>query len=300
VQTLMTSIGELSDSLARTVCWSAVIDMVLQAELPVPDFVAIVVAGMGSEGSISTLQLLLRMTRRILTTSADPGYVPEAKALLAGHGLELLRAAEPGSDHQLGWAQLLAWTAISDSQLDLLAGLLAGTQEVPGLTVDTELRWALLSRLAATGRAGDAEIDAERERDNTDAGRRHASACRAAVPDAEHKAEAWHQLTRDSELSLESAVEIALGFGQPEHAGLLAAYAPQYFEQLPVLWAQRTELVRTILGPVLFPHYAASPELLELAEEFLARPGYDPALRRVVIEGRDVVQKALRSRALAV
>jgi hypothetical protein len=38
--------------------------------------------------------------------------------------------------------------------------------------------------------------------------------------------------------------------------------------------------------------------LLGRIDEFLAQPGIDSALGRVVIEGRDVVAKALRSRAL--
>jgi len=35
--------------------------------------------------------------------------------------IRLLRAAAPGSDHQLAWAQLLGWTATSPEQLALLA-----------------------------------------------------------------------------------------------------------------------------------------------------------------------------------
>jgi len=53
---------------------------------------------------------------------------------------------------------------------------------------------------------------------------------------------------------------------------------------------------RVVLGQVLFPYAAASPELLALAGEFLAVPR-DPGLSRVVIEGRDRVVKALRARA---
>jgi aminopeptidase N len=298
LRTLTTSIGEFSDSLARTVCWSAVLDMAWQAELPVPAYVATVAAGMGSETAISTLEMLHQLTSQILAVIADPRYVPVAKELLAGAGLDQLRAAEAGSDRQLAWAQLVSWAASSPGQLDVLSGLLAGTVEVPGLTVDTELRWALLSRLAATGRAGDAEIAAELERDNTDAGRRHAAACRAGIPDAEHKAEAWHQLTDDAALPLETAMEIARNFGRPEHAELLAPYAAKYFEILPQMFAGRSELVRMLLCPALFPYYAVSPDLLARIEDFLSQPGHDPAMNRIVIEGRYRVRKALESRAL--
>jgi len=34
---------------------------------------------------------------------------------------------EPGSDHQLAWAQLLGRTATTPGQLDLLAGLVDGS-----------------------------------------------------------------------------------------------------------------------------------------------------------------------------
>jgi aminopeptidase N len=298
VRTLTTSIGEFADPLARTICWSAVLDMAQQAELSVPTFVSILAAGMGSEGSVSVLQLLLVFTERLLAVTADPAWVPVGKDLLAGRALELLRAAEPSSDHQLAWAQLLAWSATSASQLDLLAELLAGTTEIAGLAIDTELRWQLLNRLVTTGRAGDAEIDAELERDNTDAGRRHGLASRAAVPDAAHKAEAWHQLADSADLGFEAAAELAASFGQPEHAGLLAPYARRYFAQLPEIWAARSELVRMLFAGVLFPYFAASPELLVQVDEFLAEPGRDPAISRIVIEGRDGVEKALRSRAL--
>ena len=58
--TLTESIGQFTDSLARTVCWSAVLDMALQAELSVPAFVRILAAGMGEEPSVSVLQILHR------------------------------------------------------------------------------------------------------------------------------------------------------------------------------------------------------------------------------------------------
>ena len=168
--TLIESIGDFTDSLARTVCWSAVLDMVQRAELSVPAFVQILVGGMGQEPAVSVLQILHVTASRLMAVTADPHWLPAGKEQLAAAALELLDTAEPGSDHQLAWVQLLGWTAVTQEQLDFLAGLLAGSNEVPGLAVDTELRWTLLRRLAAMGRAGDADIDAELARDPTDAG----------------------------------------------------------------------------------------------------------------------------------
>ena len=296
--TLTTSIGAFRDGLARTICWSAVMDMANQAELSVPAFVKIVAAGMGHEPSVSVLQQLHTFTSQHMMGSADPAWAPEGKRQLAAAGIDLLRVAEPGSDHQLAWAQLLGWTATSDDQLDLLAGLLDGSQQIEGLSVDTELRWALLARLVAMGRAGQDQIDVELRRDNTNTGRRHAAACQAAIPDADHKAQAWRLLTAPDEFGMESTIEVGVAFNQVEHAALLAPYANAFFDQFPAVWASRDGIIRIILGLVLFPYSAASPELLERADAFLAEHGQDAAMCRAVIEGRDVAEKAMRARNL--
>jgi aminopeptidase N len=296
--TLAESIGQFTDSLARTVCWSAVLDMALQAELSLPAFVRILAAGMGQEPSISVLQVLHQVTGRLLNTTGDPHWLAEGKQQLADVALPLLRAAEPGSDRQLAWAQLLNWTAVSDEQLDLLAGLLDGRAELPGLEVDTELRWALLRRLASTGRAGDAQIDAELDLDNTDAGRRHAAACRASIPDAEHKAAAWQLITQSGELGVEDAVEVGLAFNQAEHADVLAGYADRFCTELPGAWSSLSTPLRLVFGQVLFPYSAASPGLLAQIDVVLSADDLDPSFRRAAVEGRDVAEKALRARAL--
>jgi aminopeptidase N len=297
--TLTESIGEFTDPLARAVCWNAAIDMVQEAELSLPAFVRLLVRGMGQEPSVSVLQTLHMLAARLFVTMADPQWVSEGKRQLATAAERLLRSAEPGSDHQLAWAQLLGWTAVTPEQLDLLTGLLDGSAEIPGLAVDAELRWTLLERLAVTGRAGDAEIDAELERDATETGRRHAAASRAAVPDEGHKAAAWALLTESEDLGVDGANEVARGFTQPEHAVLLAPYADRYLEIMPTVWSSRgAHFSRIALGRLLFPFPAASPELVERIDAFLAAEERDPGLVRVLIEHRDTVERALRSRAL--
>jgi aminopeptidase N len=296
--TLTEAIGEFTDPLARAVCWSAALDMVQEAELSLPAFVRLLVSGMGQEASVSVLQSLHLITARLFVTMADPEWVRTGQEQLATAAAALLRSAEPGSDHQLAWAQLLSWTATTPDQLDLVAGLLDGRSEVPGLAVDTELRWSLLLRLVATGRAGDPEIDAELARDATDAGQRYAAGCRAAVPDAEHKAAAWALLAESEDLGVEGVFEVTRGFAQPEHAPLLAPYAERYLEVMPTIWSSRGDHFRIVLGQQLFPYPAASPELVQRIDEFLAADERDPGLARVVVECRATVQRALRSRAL--
>jgi aminopeptidase N len=298
LRTLAESIGGLPEPLTRAVCWTALIDMTRQAELPLPEFIAIVATGMGQESSQSILQVLHSVSAQLLAQSGDPRRAAAAKGELAAAAARLLLAAAPGSDHQLAWAQLLSWTATTAEQLDLVAGLLGGDVELPGLTVSTDLRWALLRRLAALSRAGDPQIDAELARDPTDAGRRYALSCRAAVPDAAHKEAAWRLLAESDELGVAGVIEVIRGFALAEHAGLLAPYTERYFAALPVIWATRGEHFRVLLGGELFPFAAAAPDLSEQVDVFLAAGERDPALVRMLVELRATAQRARQSRAL--
>ena len=102
--------GELPGRAARAVCWNAVIDMARQGELPVPAFAAMLARGMAAEPSLLVLQALHGHADSS-SPGGRPGQAREAKLRLAGAAAQLLGLAGPGSDHQLAWIQLLAWTA---------------------------------------------------------------------------------------------------------------------------------------------------------------------------------------------
>jgi aminopeptidase N len=297
--TLTSSIGKLSDSLTRAVCWTSLVDMAWQAELAVPELIGMIAGAISDEASVAVVQSLLDKARDLLRTMADPGRAATGYRWLADAGARLLLDAEPASDQQLAWAQLLSWTATSDAQLDLIAGLHDGSKRLPGLAVGSELRWALLQRLAVAGRAGDAEIDAELVRDNTDAGHRSAAACRAAIGDAAHKEAAWQLLAESADISTDLLRSVSLAFHQPEQAVLLAPYAPRYFDVLPEIWSGSSGHLRVARGAALFPVTAASADVVQQIDAFLAAKEREPALARILIERRDQVLRALRSRALS-
>ena len=299
IRTLIDGIGQLTDSLARAVCWSSVLDMTRQAELSVPALVRMVAKGMAGEQSPAALQVLLHNCHHALMTLADPAWFADGCGEFAAAAASLLAAAEPGSDYQLAWAELLAWTATSPDELELIHGLLDGSRRVDGLQVGADLRWELLQRLAAAGRLGDAAIDAELAGDNTDNGARQAAACRAAIGDPEHKEAAWRLLAESADISAGTLQTVAMAFHQPGQAALLAPYARRYFEALPRMWSASGGHLRVARGAALFPVTAASPQLIEQIDAFLAAEPREPGLARVLVESRDAVVRALRSRALS-
>ena len=181
--TLRSRIGAIPDPLARALCWSAAWDMTRDAELPAREWVQLVLAGVDTETEISVVQSLLARVQTALTSYADPSWAPTGWTMLADHALAALEAAPAGSDAQLQWSRTFASAARTDEHADVLRGLLDGSRMIEGLEVDADARWAFLSGLVAIGGAGDAEIDAEEERDATATGvaaRRHRA---GAAPD---------------------------------------------------------------------------------------------------------------------
>ncbi|HEY1699977.1 MAG TPA: aminopeptidase N [Trebonia sp.] len=289
--------GEIDDPVARAVVWDALADMVTEAELPVPAFAAAVAAGLRLEPSVARAQALTLLAWQRIERFAGPADAAAGKQRLAAVAADLLISAEPGSDLQVAWAELLAWTASDRPELDLVAALLSGDARVPGLALEPELRWSLLRRLAATGRAGQAEIAAAAERDRTDAGHRHATACRAALPDPRAKKSAWALLTGGT-LGPDTVRLVARAFGLPEHADLLAPYADAYLPALADVWDQRGGHLRALLGQLLFPLPVVTAGLLADMASFAAGRSDDRGLTRLLAELGDLGERSLRSRTL--
>ncbi|GGP94723.1 aminopeptidase N [Actinomadura coerulea] len=296
LKTLIEDIGEVNDSLPRALCWSAAWDMTRDAEMATRDYVRLVVKGIRGVTDISVTQTLLRQARTAVQQYADPAWREEGLALMADTLSELAREAEPGSDLQLAYTLAFTGSAVTGEHLAFVRGLLDGSQVLDGLTVDTDLRWALLRRLVTTGKAGEAEIDAEHERDRTAAGERHAAACKAAIPTPEAKAAAWERIIAGD---LPNAVYRATlgGFVEPDQAALLVPYLDRYFAEVGRVWKEWTSDMSQTFAEVAYPFLVIEQSTVDRTDAYIAENDPPAALRRLLSEGRDGVARALRARA---
>ncbi|MFF7411237.1 aminopeptidase N [Streptomyces lydicus] len=290
-------LGDFTESLPRALSWASAWDMTRDGELATRDYLALVLSGIGKESDIGVVQSLHRQVKLALDLYAAPEWREAGLGAWTEAALAHLRAAEPGSDHQLAWARAFAAAARTDEQLALLQGLLDGTEEIPGLAVDTELRWSLLERLAATGRADEKAVAAELERDRTSAGERHAATARAARPSAEAKAESWASVVTSDKLP--NAVQAAVigGFVQTDQRELLAPYTAKYFEAVKDIWNSRSHEMAQQIVVGLYPALQVSQETLDATDAWLASAEPSPALRRLVTESRAGVERALKAQA---
>jgi aminopeptidase N len=294
--TVVARLGDIDDPLPRTLCWNAAWDMTRDGEMRARDYVALALAGVTRETEIGVVQSIQGKIRSALANYVDPAWAPVGWAQLAELAVQQLRAAAPGSDLQLAWARTLAAATRMPAHVALVRGLLDGTETVPGLAVDTDLRWTLLSALVAVGAVGPDGIEAELDRDPTAAGQRRAATARALQPTAEAKAEAWRLATEDDELPNAMNEAVIAGFFHPAQAELTAPYVQPYFTVIPDVWERRTSEPAQNVVVGLFPG-VASTEVIDRAEAFLADPANPPALRRLVAEGRDDALRSLRGQA---
>jgi aminopeptidase N len=295
LRTLIRAIGEFTESLPAALCWAAAWDMCRDAELPARDYVSLALSGVDTIEDITVLQTVLRQAASAVRRFAGPAWRGTGLGQLAGALRDLLRRAEPGSDRQLAYTQAFAGVASSPDDLALLAGLRDGSVTVEGLAVDTELRWQLLYRLAGRGAAGPGEVDAELARDATDAGARHAAACRAAFPDPAAKQEAWNQITAGG-LSNATFRATLDGFADPDAEELMEPYVSRYFDVVADIWRDWSSDMAQHFVQYAYPRWKVTPEAIAAAGAYIERTAPPPALHRLLVEGRDDVARALRCR----
>ncbi|MFG3494145.1 aminopeptidase N [Streptomyces sp. NPDC047928] len=296
--TLRAHLGDITDPLARALCWSALWNLTRDALMPARDFIALVLDFAGRESDIGVLQMLHAWARSALVHYAAPGWREEGGRLLADGALRELRRAEPGSEHQLTWARFFAASATADADFRFLEELIAGSAAVDGLDVDQELRWSFLEPLAAHGRADESAIAAELARDDTASGKRHQVRCLAARPSEAVKAQAWAQVVESDQLSNALVEATIAGFTQPSQRELAAPYAPKYFEAIERVWAERSIQIGMDVVRGLYPALQGDRATLDATDAWLAaHESAAPALRRLVLEARDDLARALRGQA---
>ncbi|MBF6301242.1 aminopeptidase N [Nocardia amamiensis] len=302
---LVNRIADIAEPLPRTLAWSAAWEMTRQAEFRARDFVALVQRGVGAETEIGVVQRLLMQANLTLGSYADPAWADATGwPDYANRLLELAREAESGSDHQLAFVNALTGAKLSDWHTEVLRELLDGDPAkvgLAGLVVDTDLRWRLVSALAAAGEI-DADgletpvIDQELAGDPTAAGKRQAAAAATARPIAEVKEQAWTTVMRDDSVPNVTARSIVGGFAPAGQGDLLTPYVERYFAEIPSVWERRSSEVAQTVVVGLYPHWAISEDAVSVADKFLAGD-HPPALRRLVSEGKAGIERSLRARA---
>ena len=290
------SLSTLEDSLARGLIWSALWNATRDGLLPAARYLAIVRAHAAAEASVGLLTAVLANAAfAVRHYVAGDARDAQARAWLQTTWSGL-HAAGAGSGEQLAWARAFADAAsFDDAHAADIRGFLDGSVAAPtGLALDADLRWQLLTALAATGHAGEEEIRAERERDDTAAGRTASIRALAARPMPQVRAAAWEAAWTDTALSNDHLDATIGGFRAGGRRDLISGFDEEYFTRIGPVWRSRSIEIARRLVVGLFP----ASDSLDPSDAWLAEnPDAPAALRRLVIEQRDHLARDLRVRA---
>ena len=318
VQSLLDSLSQLDDPLARALSWAALWDMTRDAELPARRYVEIVARHAPAEQEILLVERVLGQAIAAIDQFAAPEYRHTATRRLHEVALEQLNRVPPGTDLQSAWFRTTAATAEDEASLERVQAVLEERAEVPGLSLDRELRWLLVGVLAGQGVLDADRINAEVASDPTDIGRRRGAACLAARPLASAKADAWGifidpdgvpppgwRTALDRRISLSTLATIMAGFGvistatagfiRGRERDLLRPYVARYAEYLPDLWEHRSVEEAETFTELLFPRLFPEDETFEIVEGLLGNGALPPAAIRLLREGRDGLHRARRA-----
>ena len=264
-------IGEIEDSLARTLIWSSLWESVRDGELAAREFVKLVAAHAAAETHPSVQERLLAQATQAVRQYVDPAW--------EGEGMDLLNAAFRGAQPAAIFDRALARLTPTEETVAYFKELLERSD-------NQEVRWLAITNLIA---AGALPLEAaEKEQDNTSEGAISRLRARAVVD----KRWAWQKLVEDDLTNLEARYLMdGLTFTYDGLEGL----TDEYFRAAPALWERLTNEMaqRTLEG--MYPRWDVTAAAVDKANALLN--GDAPAgLKRVIAEGQDRIARAVRNR----
>ena len=288
-------LSSIEDPLARALVWGSAWDATRDGETSPRNFIQLALRHIEFETESTTMLTILR---QLLTVAnlyvAEPNRSTEQLALADGLWA-LAQNSKAGSDAQLQFVKFFAQFARSEKQLSNVSALLQGEIKLASLTIDTDLRWELVTALAVGGKMSVEQLDQELAADNTANGQKYHVAAVAALPDNSSKQAMFTKLVATDELSNALVNSASLAFGRVLNPDVLQVFVAQYFANVLKIWEEKTYHMAEYLLVNLYPLALANAALVSETKAFLARSDIQskPALRRILIENLANVERAL-------
>ena len=291
------NLSKLRDPMARGLVWGAAWDATRDGEASATDFINLVLNNVASEDHGTMLITLLRQLVTTVKIYTSPANRHNAIVSTGERLLELAEKAAPGSDNQLLFTRFGTYFAEAPHLGDKLEALLNGRVVFEGLQLDADMRWDLINGLVMEGRYGLDEIEAEYAKDKTANGAKQYWLARASIRTADAKRDAWETIVLGDTLSNTETNFGCMGLIRNHDTKLLTPMVDWYFDAAVNVWDNRTFKIAAYILEGAFPWYIATEELANRTRAFAEREDVKarPAMRRIIIENLDVVERALRA-----
>ena len=296
--TFVASPRAVIDSLARCLAQGAAWDMTRDAEMRPRDYVSLALRALDGERDATMVRALLGQLSVAGSVYVAPEHRRECLRHIAIELRRLAHEAPAGSDTQLQLVTAWASTTTDDADLDEVAALLDGTSTLPGLAVDADMRWTLLTALATSGRVDRDTIVQAMDTDRTASGQEHAALALGSLPTAADKEAAWQRGVVEATESNKVVEATGFGFARTHEPEILRPYVERFLAMLEDTWARHSFAMAEDIVVAFYPATLADDALLEATQGWLdEHPDAPASLRRVIAEHRDAVARALRAQA---
>ena len=259
------ALERIDDPLMRSMIWTALFKAPSNGQMENSTLLDTLIASIPIEDNdriirqslailVSNLNLLERLSGESANELAKYGSQAEQQLWqLISAGVTDLEGNQSTSTLNLRLSSYIS-IARSDEALGNLAGLLDGNVKIPGLKVGQNQRWNIIQRFTARDYDNAREqLAAERQSDQSDAGRRSAIAAESALPDLSIKQQ-WITRILDAENQLPlSSLRAAMGSIFPTgQEKLQLALLEQLTSNLPELASNRDNYFQQTYGRDLF------------------------------------------------
>ena len=294
------NLDRIGETLLRQLLWSSLWNMVRDQQLKSTDFLALVREKLPLEPESGLIDAVLGQASAALSR-----YVPEERRLPEFHlsflaNWSALEKA-PAGDQKIIWARALIGSAVVPDDIERVARLADGEENIAGVAIDQDMRWAIAAKFMAHGLPG-AEDRVAREigRDPSDRGQRAKLRAETSVPSVTVKADAWTRFNNGGYGSLHLTAAAMGGFNWTHQRELLEPYVAAFFAELPRIYREKDKEYQSDYFDALFPSYRVEEGILERSRKVLGAYGEAfPTLARKLREANDDLERAIRCRAFA-
>ncbi len=295
---LKRSLHTLGDRFARRIVWGSLWQMVRDAELSPREFLELALDQGLKEPDLSV------RNSHILTKALTviDRYLPESEKRPWSDRLnsiakeKSLLAANPEQE-QILWFRILENTSKSPEQLSYLKELLDGKKKIPGIDMDQERRWVILSRLSAYGDPeSKSRIDSEAKKDTTDLGAKKAFLAAVSFPDPKNKKDSWERFLHPHPGESTDFLRYGMrGFQWDHQKENLLPFVDSYFESVISVYEERDPHFSSAFGHMMFPSFEPDTKLLQRTQDFLDQKKNLPELlRKDLLQQRDDIARTLK------
>ncbi|MFE3762108.1 aminopeptidase N [Streptomyces sp. NPDC059104] len=294
--TLLRSLGRLEDPTARAVAWQVLWHMTRDAELPVQRFLDASRAALETETDPALAGAAVDRLRQAVDRLGSPLLREERLRRLGPWYAGLARRQDDPCRPVFEAA--VVECATTERELADLADRLAAGAGADGTAEDRQAaRWRIVTRLAAAGAFGRAEIMAEMARDTTPAGAAAAATALSARPLHAAKEEAFALLTRPGGTSVSLLEAHARGIFRPDQPALARTYASRAVDLLPTLWQRHDARGAARLSRLLLQDVHTGPDVVEQLDLVLGSEP-DERLRWLLLDHRADLISVRETRAM--